>query len=214
MSPFHVIFLRGRTGVDRHSSKNWCGASGTCSSAMRGVLKTRGGCRASIAHAFILLHAWSPKNEGWVQSVPPPRVHRPRVHLITRVENLKRGVGAERTSPTRGALKMGGGCRASIAHVWSRHNDEWPRGRVDAWTRGRNNRPIFLNIFLKKINHATSQKLYRSYYPHRSRDSLSPVCGIFLLLVCMSRSNFTPWILKRGIKIPHTGDKASLDRCG
>ena len=22
--------------------------------------------------------------------------------------------------------------------------------------------------------------LYRSYYPHRSRDSLSPVCGIFL----------------------------------
>ena len=30
-----------------------------------------------------------------------------------------------------------------------------------------------------KINHATSPKLYRSYYPHRSRDSLSPVCGIF-----------------------------------
>ena len=35
MSPFHVIFLRGRTGVDRHSSKNWCGASAT-----RGALKT------------------------------------------------------------------------------------------------------------------------------------------------------------------------------
>ena len=29
------------------------------------------------------------------------------------------------------------------------------------------------------INHATSPKLYWSYYPHRSRDSLSPVCGIF-----------------------------------
>ena len=26
---------------------------------------------------------------------------------------------------------------------------------------------------------ATSPKLYRSYYPHRSRDSMSPVCGIF-----------------------------------
>ena len=33
--------------------------------------------------------------------------------------------------------------------------------------------------FFLKINHATSPKLYRSYYPHRSRDSLSPVCGIF-----------------------------------
>ena len=30
-----------------------------------------------------------------------------------------------------------------------------------------------------EINHATSPKLYRSYYLHRSRDSLSPVCGIF-----------------------------------
>ena len=81
MSPFHVIFLRGRTGVDHHSSKNWCGASAT-----HGALKTRGGCRASIAHASILLHAWSPKNEGWMQSVHRPRVHWPRVHLITRVE--------------------------------------------------------------------------------------------------------------------------------
>ena len=48
LSPFHVIFLRGRTGVDRHSSKNWCGAS--------------------------VAHAWSPKNKGWVQSVHRPRV--------------------------------------------------------------------------------------------------------------------------------------------
>ena len=30
------------------------------------------------------------------------------------------------------------------------------------------------------MNHATSPKLYRSYYPHQSRDSLSAVCGIFL----------------------------------
>ena len=41
-----------------------------------------------------------------------------------------------------------------------------------------------------EINHATSPKLYRSYYPHRSRDSLSPVCGIVFyqhLLVVRSR---------------------------
>ena len=37
-------------------------------------------------------------------------------------------------------------------------------------------------VFFKKINHATSAKLYWSYDPHRSRDSMSPVCGIFLLL--------------------------------
>ena len=41
---------------------------------------------ASVAHASILLHAWSPKNKGWVQSVHRPRVHQPRVHLITRME--------------------------------------------------------------------------------------------------------------------------------
>ena len=41
---------------------------------------------ASVAHASNLLHAWSPKNESWVQSVRRPSVHRPRVHLITRVE--------------------------------------------------------------------------------------------------------------------------------
>ena len=34
--------------------------------------------------------------------------------------------------------------------------------------------PLFISI-----NHATSPKLYRSYYPHQLRDSLSPVCGIF-----------------------------------
>ena len=32
------------------------------------------------------------------------------------------------------------------------------------------------------MNHETSPKLYWSYYPHRSRDSLSPVCGIFVYL--------------------------------
>ena len=33
------------------------------------------------------------------------------------------------------------------------------------------------------MNHATSPKLYRSYNPHRSRDSVSPVCGIFSLVM-------------------------------
>ena len=63
----------------------------------RGAPKTRGGCGASIAHASILLHAWSPKNEGWVQSVHCPCV-------------------------------------------------EPSHGRVNAWMRGRVNRPIF-NFF-------------------------------------------------------------------
>ena len=31
----------------------------------------------------------------------------------------------------------------------------------------------------KKKNHATSSKLYRFYYLHRSRELVSPVCGIF-----------------------------------
>ena len=30
------------------------------------------------------------------------------------------------------------------------------------------------------INHATSSNLYRSYYPHRSKELVSPVYGIFL----------------------------------
>ena len=37
-----------------------------------------------------------------------------------------------------------------------------------------------LIIIIFFLNHPTSTKLYRSYYLHRSRDSLSPVCGIFL----------------------------------
>ena len=40
------------------------------------------------------------------------------------------------------------------------------------------------------INHATSPKLYRSYYLHRSRDSLSPVCGIFFVRIkCVDVDN-------------------------
>ena len=32
----------------------------------------------------------------------------------------------------------------------------------------------------KKINNTTSSNLYWSYYPHRSKELVSPVCGIFL----------------------------------
>ena len=41
---------------------------------------------------------------------------------------------------------------------------------------------IYINIYFSfsffEINHATSLNLYRSYYPHRSRELVSPVCGI------------------------------------
>ena len=35
---------------------------------------------------------------------------------------------------------------------------------------------------LYKKNIETPQKLYQSYSPHRSRDSVSPVCGIFYFI--------------------------------
>ena len=38
---------------------------------------------------------------------------------------------------------------------------------------------LLLFIFFE-INHKTSSNLYWSYYPHRSRELVSPVCGIFL----------------------------------
>ena len=41
---------------------------------------------------------------------------------------------------------------------------------------------------LRGPSHATSPKLYRSYYPHRSRELVSPVCGIF----CSTSSTTRP----------------------
>ena len=59
----------------------------------------------------------------------------------------------------------------------------------------------YSGFFLKQItqplkkeetNHATSPKLYRSYYPHRSRELVSPVCGIFQ--VAINSTNIIPWV--------------------
>ena len=38
---------------------------------------------------------------------------------------------------------------------------------------------FFQFVLFFEINHATSSNLYWSYYPHRSRELVSPVCGIF-----------------------------------
>ena len=45
--------------------------------------------------------------------------------------------------------------------------------------------------------------MYRSYYPHRSRDSLSPVCGIFLnmaspIILCPENKDHK---LKAGLQV-------------
>ena len=44
----------------------------------------------------------------------------------------------------------------------------------------RDKKNIYIYIYL--INHATSSNLYQSYYLHRSRDLVSPVCGIFFFV--------------------------------
>ena len=36
------------------------------------------------------------------------------------------------------------------------------------------------------VNHSTSPKLYWSYYPHRSREFVSPVCGTFMVQLQMA----------------------------
>ena len=45
---------------------------------------------------------------------------------------------------------------------------------------------MIFSVFQKKLVFGYSWStllLYRCYYPHRSRDALSPICGIFLLLL-------------------------------
>ena len=46
------------------------------------------------------------------------------------------------------------------------------RVRIFAWTKSA--------FWCGSVNNATSPKLCWSYYPHRSRELVSPVCGIFL----------------------------------
>ena len=55
------------------------------------------------------------------------------------------------------------------------------------------------------INHATSPKLYWSCYPHQSRDSLSQVCGIFLVInmLCLLIVLYQdPWVPKNLERTP------------
>ena len=129
--------------------------------------------------------------------------------FYARVEPKKRGLGAERPLPTRpsatrpsyytrGALKTRGGCRAlktgggrraSIAHAWSPKNKGWvqsvhrprvepSRGRVDTSTA-----PYFFLLFCFIDKSRKLSKIVSSYDPHRSRYSLSPLCGIFLRVI-------------------------------
>ena len=49
--------------------------------------------------------------------------------------------------------------------------------------------------FFLKINHATSSNLYRFFYPHRLRELVSPVCGIFFSLLLFSVITMTLNIL-------------------
>ena len=47
------------------------------------------------------------------------------------------------------------------------------------WEGGGAYPQIYLTVIKKKKNHATSSNLYWFYYPHRSRELVSPVCRIF-----------------------------------
>ena len=51
------------------------------------------------------------------------------------------------------------------------------RVRIFAWTKSA--------FRCGSVNHATSPKLYQSYYLHRSRELVSPVCGIFFYLFAL-----------------------------
>ena len=82
------------------------------------------------------------------------------------------GDGAERPSPMRGALKTGGGCRASIAHAWSPKNGGWCRASIaHAWSPKNGGWVQSFHLYL-----------YRFYYTHWSRELVSPVCEIFIVL--------------------------------
>ena len=52
-----------------------------------------------------------------------------------------------------------------------------------------------------KINHATSSKLYRSYYPHRTRELVSPVCGIFSEKKERKKCNFVSFAILKIVSV-------------
>ena len=58
---------------------------------------------------------------------------------------------------------------------------------------------------------------HRCYYPHRSRDALSPVCGIFLRSLCMCFQYGFPCLCQvlLGCKISHLNTvEHTLEVCG
>ena len=71
--------------------------------------------------------------------------------------------------------KAGKGLEVSILISWYStwtHAHWWSDGLVERFFVSR-----MLDFF--DINHATSSNLNQSYYPHRSRELVSPVCGFF-----------------------------------
>ena len=78
---------------------------------------------------------------------------------------------------TCGALRTGGGCRASIAPAWIHRVDARTRVCVDAWTRGCVNRPIFFLLLdksrkLSKIVSVLQSASVERFDVSRMRDFL------------------------------------------
>ena len=76
----------------------------------------------------------------------------------------------------------------------------------------------FILDFFFEINHATSSNLYRSYYPHRSRELVSPVCGIFIwkLYIITVLDNFSRIFFKSQLlcdvwRVMHDGSCTTCD---
>ena len=76
--------------------------------------------------------------------------------------------------------------------LWvKKQQKKWPKSPYSRWWRwgkGRKKRSREFFFFTpplekKKKNQPTSSNLHWSYYPHRSRDFVSPVCGIFYFMI-------------------------------
>ena len=70
-----------------------------------------------------------------------------------------------------------------------------------------------LNFFFVFVYSWSTLLWYRCYYPHRSRDALSPVCGIFCLeilkAVCLSFDS-VPKLIKKSLRKGSIKKKSSI----